>query len=87
MPTDQKHSVTNILQWLQFFVLCIGVAGVFTELGRKTELITNTAIELTELKYIVQDLVKAQITIASNDSRHQAILDGLHSRLLILERR
>ena len=88
-PTQEKKtfSPSVALQWIQLFVLTIGVIGFFTMLGSKSEAINRTISDLGELKSIVQDLVKSQITFAVNDGRNQAMLDDLRTRVSDLEKR
>lgn len=83
----KEFSLSIALQWLQLIVLTIGVAGFFTVLGSKNEVINRTTSDLSELKNIVQDLVKSQITFAVNDGRHQEMLDDLRIRVFDLEKR
>ncbi len=78
---------STVLQWLQLVVLTIGVLSLFTDLGRKAEVIDSTTADLAELKSIVHDLVKSQVTVAVNDARHQEVLDDLKLRVMDLERR
>jgi hypothetical protein len=85
--TNKPFSPSIALQWLQLIVLTIGVAGFFTVLGGKNETINRTTSDLSELKNIVQDLVKSQITFAVNDGRHQEMLDDLRIRVFDLEKR
>ena len=85
--TNKPFSPSIALQWLQLFVLTIGVAGFFTVLGSKNETINRTTSDLSELKDIVQELVKSQITFAVNDGRHQEMLDDLRIRVFDLEKR
>ena len=43
MKTEKKSS-QPFLQWIQLGVLCIGVSGIFIDIGRKTELLANNSI-------------------------------------------
>ena len=86
MVTEKKSS-QPYLQWIQLGVLCIGVSGIFVDIGRKTELLANTNTELKDLKNIVQDLIKSQIIFATNDARQEAILDNLRDRISDIERK
>ena len=61
--------------------------GFFIDIGKRSQLIDKTDKDLTELKVIVQDLVKAQIQVSSNDARHSALLDDLKQRVVELERK
>lgn len=84
MQPDKKH---DLIQILQLFVLAAGVGGFFIDIGKRSQLIDKTDKDLGELKVIVQDLVKAQIQISSNDAKHGAMLDDLKQRVIELERK
>lgn len=83
----QEKKSTEFAQWAQLFVLAAGVGGFFIDIGKRSQLIDKTDKDLSELKIIVQDLVKAQIQISSNDARHGAMLDDLKQRVIELERK
>lgn len=85
MEQEKKHS--EFAQWAQLFVLAAGVGGLFIDIGKRSQLIDKTDKDLSELKTIVQDLVKAQIQISSNDAKHGAMLDDLKQRVIELERK
>jgi hypothetical protein len=81
-----KTNVATAVQFLQLFVLIIGVAGIFSHIGsRDNQLDTNTK-DIAEIKGIAQDLLMAQITSASNDARLSEALDGLRDRINLLEK-
>jgi len=77
----------DFAQWAQLVVLAIGVGGFFIDIGKRSQLLDKTDKDLAELKVIVQDLVKAQIQISSNDAKHSALLDDLKDRVIELERK
>lgn len=77
----------DFAQWAQLFVLAVGVGGFFVDIGKRSQLLDKTDKDLAELKVIVQDLVKAQIQISSNDAKHSALLDDLKDRVIELERK
>lgn len=77
----------DFAQWAQLIVLAIGVGGFFIDIGKRSQLLDKTDKDLAELKVIVQDLVKAQIQISSNDAKHSALLDDLKDRVIELERK
>jgi hypothetical protein len=87
MEEKNRNSPTVVLQWFQLIILAIGVGGFFIDIGKRSQLIDKTDKDLAELKVIVQDLVKAQIQISSNDARHGAMLDDLKQRVIELEKR
>ena len=88
MATTEKSAISvPTIQWVQLGVLIIGVVGFFIDLGKGSQQISQTNSELQDLKTIVQDLVKAQIHIATNDATQRIILDDLKQRVIELERR
>ena len=50
-------------------------------------MLDKTTQDLGELKLIVQDLVKAQIQVVTNDATTKLILEDLRFRVLELERK
>jgi len=87
MEEKSRNNPTVALQWFQLIVLTIGVGGFFIDIGKRSQLIDKTDKDLAELRVIVQDLVKAQIQVSSNDARHNAILEDLRQRVIELEKR
>jgi len=77
----------DFAQWAQLIILAVGVGGFFIDIGKRSQLLDKTDKDLAELKVIVQDLVKAQIQISSNDAKHSALLDDLKERVIELERK
>ena len=70
----------------QTAALLISVAGVFMTVGHiRAQIETNTS-DLTELGNVAQDLLKAQVTTASNDVRYLEMLNELRRRVDNLER-
>lgn len=84
MEKLKKYSLIEIAQLL---VITIGVGGVFINIGKLTATVGNTTDDLASLTLIVQDLVKAQIQISSNDARHTVMLEDLRQRVIELERK
>ena len=84
---EDKHNYGKILQLIQLVVIAAGVAGFFVDIGKRSSMLDKNTDDLTELKTIVQDLVKAQIQVASTDARHSALLEDLRQRVIELERR
>lgn len=74
-------------QWAQLIVLAVGVSAFFVDIGKRSQLLDKTDKDLGDLRFIVQDLVKAQIQISSNDARHSAMLEDLKQRVIELERK
>lgn len=84
---ESKESRSDMIQWFQLVILAIGVGGFFIDIGKRSQILDKTNQDLGELKTIVQDLVKAQIQISSNDAKHSAMLEDLKQRVIELERR
>lgn len=84
MPQEKKHDYYQIAQ---LCLVAVGVAGFFIDIGKRSQILDKTDKDLAELRIIVQDLVKAQIQVSSNDARHGAILEDLRERVLELERK
>lgn len=84
MQYDKKK---DLMQLGQLILLALGVGGFFIDIGKRSQLIDRTDKDLSELKTIVQDLVKAQIQVSSNDAKHSALLEDLKERVIELERR
>lgn len=84
---QEKPNLSSTIQWIQLVVLSIGVGGFFVDIGKRTQQLDKTNQDLSELKIIVQDLVKAQIQISSNDATHKLMLEDLKARVIELERR
>jgi len=78
-------NMQTLIQGLQLVILVIGVAAVFTTVGKKEQIITQTSINLIELESIVQDLVKAQVYSATKASEHERTLVELKERIYRLE--
>lgn len=83
----QNGKKQDLMQLGQLILLALGVGGFFIDIGKRSQLIDRTDKDLSELKTIVQDLVKAQIQVSSNDAKHSALLEDLKERVIELERR
>ena len=86
MNNDKRNNVSTVLQFLQLFVLVVGVAGVFAHIGRRDNQLRVNTVDISGLRTIAQDLLETQITSASNDARIFESLDNLKSRVDRLER-
>jgi uncharacterized protein YfcZ (UPF0381/DUF406 family) len=84
---DKKSNSAETLQWVQLVVLCIGLIGFIIDIGKRSAVVDRLDMDLTELKEIVQDLVKAQIQVSSNDARHSVMIEDLKQRVILLESR
>jgi len=90
-PLGPRHQANPQLAFaislMQLFVLVVGVAGVFVTLGRKDAILERQDRDISELRGIAQDLVKAQVLGAANDQRHHEALQAVGVRLDRLEAR
>lgn len=80
-----EFRVQTIINGLQLIVLLIGVATVFTSIGKRDQQISDTVSNLTELQDIVQELVKAQVAGVTKDGEHDRVLLELRQRIYRLE--
>jgi hypothetical protein len=83
-PINQPQ-IQTIIGFLQLVTLLIGVASVFSTLGKRDQVITHTSENLSEMSGIVQELVKAQVQGATKDNEHDRVLDDLRFRIYNLE--
>jgi hypothetical protein len=87
-PRHQTHpQLAFAISIMQLFVLVVGVAGVFVTLGRKDAILERQDRDISELRSIAQDLVKAQVLGAANDQKHTEALSAVAVRLDRLEAR
>lgn len=86
MGVDTKTNVTNLMQFLQLVVLILGVAGVFTHLGKRDSQLMHNTEDIKEMSRIASDLLETQITSASNDAMLFESLDSLKVRVSLLEK-
>lgn len=85
MTDEYARSITAITNLLQLIVLCIAVGSVFFAFGSRDEALSDALEEITELKSISSDLVKAQVLSQAKDGEHDRMLDDILRRLDRLE--
>jgi len=85
MTADSKTNMANVMQFLQLVVLILGVAGVFTHLGKRDSQLMHNTEDIREMSRIASDLLETQITSASNDAMLFESLDSLKVRVSLLE--
>lgn len=90
-PLGPRHATNPTLglaiSIFQLFVLIAGVGGVFMTIGRRDELLARQDRDVTELRAIAGDLVKAQVLGAANDQKHAEAIAAIGHRLDRLEAR
>lgn len=79
---NRMSAVTGILQLI---VLVVGVGGIFFTIGSKEAALSSAVNEITELKGISSDLVKAQVLSQAKDGEHDRILEDILRRINRLE--
>tara|TARA_R110000851_G_scaffold177752_1_gene324639 strand:+ start:311 stop:586 length:276 start_codon:yes stop_codon:yes gene_type:complete len=85
-PDRKEFHIQTILNGLQLVVLTVGVATVFTSIGKKDQIVTSTAENLSQIENIVHELVKAQVSSTTKDGEHDRVLADLKTRIYALER-
>jgi len=78
-------NIDRVISVTQLISLVSGLTYFAVEMGRREQMLTDTSGRVSELRAIVQDLTKAQITATTKDSAHDRELDQLRSRIERLE--
>lgn len=84
--TESCQRVSAITNVLQLVVLVLGVGGLFYAIGQKDNTLEMVASEVSDLKGISSDLVKAQVLSSAKDGEHDRILQDILQRLDRLDR-
>ena len=84
--TESCQRVSAITNVLQLVVLVLGVGGLFYAIGQKGNTLEMVASEVSDLKGISSDLVKAQVLSSAKDGEHDRILQDILQRLDRLDR-
>ncbi|MBV72506.1 MAG: hypothetical protein CMH52_14370 [Myxococcales bacterium] len=77
--------VTAVTGILQLLVLTAAVGGIFFTFGSKEEILNDAIEEISDLKSISSDLVKAQVLSQAKDGEHGRMLEDILRRLAKLE--
>jgi hypothetical protein len=86
MMNDENYkTVSAVTGILQLVVLVLGVGGIFFAFGSRDALLNDAIQEISELKSISSDLVKAQVFSQAKDGEHDRILEDILRRLDRLE--
>jgi hypothetical protein len=81
MNADHKQMFSFLIQFLQLVVLVIAVAGLFLTVGRKDATLLNNVNEISDLRSISSDLVKASIESTTTNREQDRRLTELRSRI------
>jgi hypothetical protein len=87
MSEPAKGTMSQVVQVLQLLALVIGVAGMFTFIGKRDQQLTQVSTDLDKLAGAVNDLAKTQANTALNDAMHSSQLEDIKRRLNDLERK
>jgi len=82
---SQRQTVSMVLQAFQLVALLLGCAGIFLSIGRRDANITTNGTEITELRDIASDLVRASIESTTTNHAQNQRLDDLRDRISRLE--
>jgi len=77
--------LSNTIQALQLITLVLGLVLVAANMGAKGERLDQHSNELTELKRITGDLVKAQISSTKDGDAMKDTLKDLEQRMRYIE--
>ena len=83
--SDSCQKVSAVTGILQQVVLVVGVGGLFFTVGQREAALANVQQEVSDLKGISSDLVKAQVLSSAKDGEHDRILQDILRRLDRLE--
>ena len=85
MNDQSCQRVSALTGVLQLVVLIVGVGGLFFTVGQREAALNNVQQEVSDLKSISSDLVKAQVLSSAKDGEHDRILQDILRRLDRLE--
>lgn len=75
----------TVAAWLQVVALLIGIGAVVMAVGRRDQLLENHDQQITELKSVASDLVRAQLTSAGNFQLTTQRITELERRMNLLK--
>ena len=73
------------IQWMQLFILCVTVIGIFMALGKKDYALEQAVSGVQELQKITIDLAKTQASMLENDRGTEKQIVDILVRLRSLE--
>ena len=81
-----KWDRKDVFMMLQISVICVGVASLLLEVGRRDQVLISIKEDVDSMNNITSDLLKSQIISATNDTKHTTMLEGLMRRVERLEK-
>ena len=85
MSDHSCQRVSAVTGVLQLVVLVLGVGGLFFTVGQREAALNDVQQEVSDLKSISSDLVKAQVLSSAKDGEHDRLLRDILRRLERLE--
>jgi hypothetical protein len=85
MIQPNRDTVSVVVQFLQLATLVIGVAGIFLTVGRKDARLETNTKEISDLRSIASDLVRASVESTGTNRDQDRQLDDLRARIARLE--
>lgn len=82
---SDSQRISNVTGILQLIVLVLGVGGIFFTFGIREQIISTVEREVSDLKSISSDLVRAQVLSQAKDGEHDRMLQDILLRLSQLE--
>lgn len=86
MSSSKQVEINTVTNVLQLVVLIIGVGAIFFAFGQRDSVLDTVEREVSDLKSISSDLVKAQVLSQAKDGEHDRMLEDILVRLDKLER-
>ena len=77
MSDHSCQRVSAVTGVLQLVVLVLGVGGLFFTVGQREAALDDVQQEVSDLKSISSDLVKAQVLSSAKDGEHDRLLRRL----------
>jgi len=87
MAEPSKSSIGQTIQVIQLIILIIGVAGMFTLIGKRDQQLTQVSTDVDKLASATADLAKTQARVSINDAIQERTLEEIKRRIDALESR
>ena len=81
MTNTNREALTMAIQTAQLITLVIGVGGIFMAIGKRDAAISTNTTEISELRDIATDLVRASVEATTTNREQDRRLDDLRNRL------
>lgn len=85
MTNTNREALTMAIQTAQLITLVIGVGGIFMAIGKRDAAISTNTTEISELRDIATDLVRASVEATTTNREQDRRLDDLRNRLARME--